>query len=156
MQLKIVNDSKLINKQFNNTIVHKTGVIYEIEQQKSVGTTAADELYTLLRTFCLMVETFYKPLLPEKVEFYDVMSLLHEDTFRLCQSVVFRESYVTISLLILMRADSQLDDKDIRHKCRIMAKFTTEDFGLDEQLQLICKKVNHLCKSSLPEILDST
>jgi hypothetical protein len=39
---------------------------------KSVSINAADELYNIIKTLCLMVETFYKPLLPQRTEFQNV------------------------------------------------------------------------------------
>ena len=41
--------------------------------KRSVSALAADELYIILKTVCLLVETFFKPLLPERTEFNNVM-----------------------------------------------------------------------------------
>jgi hypothetical protein len=49
-----------------------------------VSALATDELYIVQKTLCLLVETFYKALLPPDSEFKNVMSLLHEDILKLC------------------------------------------------------------------------
>jgi hypothetical protein len=97
---------------------------------------AADELYIVLKTMCLLVETFFKHILPDKPEFVEVMTLLHEDIFKLCQVLMFKRPELSSSVLILIRVDSQLDDKDIRHKSKQLENFTTKDFGLGEKIQL--------------------
>ena len=39
--------------------------------------------------------------------------------------------------MILIRVDSQLDDKDLRHKARLMRLLECEDFSMQEPMQLI-------------------
>ena len=39
--------------------------------------------------------------------------------------------------MILIRVDSQLDDKDLRHKARLMRLLECEDFSMQESMQLI-------------------
>ncbi len=100
----------------------------------SVSALATDELYIVQKTLCLLVETFYRPLLPSDTDFADVIQLLHEDILKLCQSLLFWRSDLASSVLILVRIDSQLDDKDIRRKCKQLEEFSTADFGLSEHL----------------------
>lgn len=102
----------------------------------SVSALATDELYIVQKTLCLLVETFYRPLLPSVPEFAAVIQLLHEDILKLCQGLLFGQGDLASSVLILVRIDSQLDDKDIRRKCKQLEDFSTADFGLSEHLQL--------------------
>jgi hypothetical protein len=45
-------------------------------------------------------------------------------------------------MLILIRVDSFVDDKDLRHKARFMKDFVPGDFGIDPKFQL-CEKINN-------------
>ena len=36
-----------------------------------------------------------------------------------------------------MRVDSQLDDKDLREKMRLMSDYTPMDFGVDKEFSMI-------------------
>lgn len=67
---------------------------------------ATDELYLVLKTVCLMTETFYKHLLPAKPEFKDIIQSLHDDIFKLCQIVMFSNQDLHSSVLIMVRVDT--------------------------------------------------
>ena len=60
-----------------------------------------------------------------------------------------------------MRVDSQVDDKDVRKKCRHMKTYTTADFEIDPKFQLIPrtnksqkikKNVKSFSSNLMPEI----
>ena len=87
-------------------------------QQHTLSTKAVDELYVLIRTFCNVIETFFQPFYPIEVT-YD----LHSDFMLLSQHLLFKrqeDGRVYEIVTILMRVDSQLDDKDLREKMRLM------------------------------------
>lgn len=91
---QIVDTSKFLQSQaaFSEDEINNTleDISFEDETKiKSVSTNAADELYTIIKTICLIVETFFKPLLPQQIEFQNLFEQLHEDTLKLCQCLVF-------------------------------------------------------------------
>lgn len=114
--------------------------------RQSVCTQAADELYNILACYCMLVEQFFKPLMPVMQGEYEtsiVFSNLHEDIMKLCQKLFFRSNQVNKSILILVRVDSQVDDKDLRKKCKIMKNYTTLDFGIDPDFSLMKTSSNN-------------
>ena len=66
-----------------------------------------------------------------------VFNSLHEDIMKLCQKLFFRANQINKSILILVRVDSQVDDKDLRKKCRHMKNYNTLDFGIDPDFCLM-------------------
>ena len=87
-------------------------------QQHTLSTKAVDELFVLITTFCNVIETFFQPFYPIEVT-YD----LHSDFMLLSQHLLFKrqeDGRVYEIVTILMRVDSQLDDKDMREKMRLM------------------------------------
>lgn len=48
----------------------------------------------------------------------------------LTQRILFRDENLLKCLIIMIRVDTQVDDKDIRHKSRLMTKFSLEDYGI--------------------------
>ena len=95
----------------------------------SLGTNAVDELYCLMQSFTQMIEIFFQPFYPKEVT-YD----LHQDFMLLSQHLFFRHQEsgrVYECITVLMRVDSQLDDKDLREKSRICEEYTPADFGIE-------------------------
>lgn len=58
------------------------------ENLESMGIRASDELYLVMRSYCLMIEFFYQPAIPEPRQIttksVSVLNELHEDTHKLC------------------------------------------------------------------------
>lgn len=95
----------------------------------TLATKAVDELYVLIVSFCHVVEMFFQPFFPVEVT-YD----LHQDLMLLCQHMLFKkqeDGRVYECLTVLMRVDSQLDDKDLREKMRLCGDLTPADFGIE-------------------------
>jgi len=100
-----------------------------------LSTKAVDELYVLIVSFCNLIETFFQPFYPVEVT-YD----LHSDFMLLSQHLLFKrqeDGKVYECLTILMRVDSQLDDKDLREKMRLMQGYTPMDFGVDKEFSMM-------------------
>ena len=95
---------------------------------KTLSTKATDELFTITACYCLLLETFYQPFYPKLVTVR-----LHEDFMRLTQELVFKadKGDVYRTLLVLVRVDAQLADKDLREKQRLLKTYSTLDFGID-------------------------
>jgi hypothetical protein len=55
-----------------------------------MSTRASDELYLIIKTYCKMVELFYLPVVPDQ----KIIIELHEDTFKLCQDVLFSDGLI--------------------------------------------------------------
>ena len=90
-----------------------------------------DELYVLIVSFCNVIETFFQPFYPSEVT-YD----LHSDMMVLTQQLLFKkqeDGKIYECLAILMRVDSQLDDKNMREKMRLMKAFSPRDFGVERE-----------------------
>ena len=90
-----------------------------------------DELYVLIVSFCNVIETFFQPFYPSEVT-YD----LHSDIMVLTQQLLFKkqeDGKIYECLAILMRVDSQLDDKNMREKMRLMKAFSPRDFGVERE-----------------------
>lgn len=67
---------------------------------------------------------------------------------------MFSNSNILSTVLILVRVDTQMDDKDIRHKCKQLENYTTKDFGLNEHIQLnfqLKQKINAIELSNIQE-----
>ena len=78
-----------------------------------------------------MIETFFQPFYPSEVT-YD----LHEDIMLLSQHMLFKrqeDGQIYECLTILMRVDSQLDDKDMREKMRLMRDYSPQDLGIENE-----------------------
>ena len=86
-------------------------------------------------SLCNLIETFFQPFYPIEMT-YD----LHSDFMLLSQHLLFRrqeDGRVYECLTILMRVDSQLDDKDLREKMRLMQEYSPMDFGVDREFSLM-------------------
>jgi len=95
----------------------------------TLATKAVDELFILVVSFCHVMEMFFQPFYPVEVT-YD----LHHDLMLLSQHMLFQRSesgLVYECLTVLMRVDSQLDDKDLREKMRLCKVYSPLDFGVD-------------------------
>ena len=65
----------------------KNSVNQDEAVKQSVCTKAADELYNMLTCYCLLVEQFFKPLMPVMQGEYEasiVFNSLHEDIMKIC------------------------------------------------------------------------
>jgi len=93
---KLIEDSKALRNtlasensnrtEINSTVINEDFELIDDENKvRSVSALATDELYIVLKTICLMVETFYKHLLPTTPDYASVIQMLHEDIFKLCQ-----------------------------------------------------------------------
>lgn len=110
----------------------------DVEGVYSVGNTACDELYLIIRTFCQTLEAFYAPFLPIQAN-TPAASEMHLDCLKLSEDLIFSKNQTAKTIQILLRVDTQLDDAGIRKKCRYMRlnEFTTGNFGIPQELQLI-------------------
>ncbi len=96
---QLILDSKALretsNSQGGRTEINLSLAIDDFEPIEdetrilSVSALATDELYIVQKTLCLLVETFYRPLLPSDTDFAVVIQFLHEDILKLCQSLLF-------------------------------------------------------------------
>ena len=80
---------------------------------------ACDELDSLIRGFTTTVEIFFQPYYPR-----EITTDLHEDFIALSQTMFFKkmnQGSISKTLTILMRVDSQINDKDLRDKRRHFA-----------------------------------
>ena len=105
----------------------------------TLATKAVDELYTLIVSFCNVVEVFFQPYFPMEVT-YD----LHNDFLLLVQHLMFRaqeSGKVYECLTVLMRVDSQVDDKDLREKMRLCRGYSPVDFGIEQDFSMYQPKV---------------
>lgn len=100
----------------------------------TLATKAVDELYTLIVSFCNVIEVFFQPYYPTEVT-YD----LHNDFMLLVQHMIFRVQEggkVYECLTVLMRVDSQIDDKDLREKMRLCREYSPIDFGIEHDFSM--------------------
>ena len=100
----------------------------------SMATKAVDELYTIICAFCYVVEVFFQPFYPIEVR-YD----LHNDFMTLAQHMMFRVQEggkVYECITVLMRVDSQVDDKDLREKMRLCRLYSPLDFGIEPEFSM--------------------
>lgn len=102
---KMLQDSFMLQQQANNTMAatataattpsQTTTTVQDASQYRvSIFTRAADELYNICTCFCLMVEKFFQPLLPnidkdEEFQPNKVLKDLHEDIWKVCQRLIF-------------------------------------------------------------------
>ena len=111
-----------------------------------MATQACDELDTFIRGFTSTVEIFFQPFYPK-----EVTQDLHEDFIALSQLMFFRQvndGMVYKTLTILMRVDSQINDKDLRDKRKLFDEFSPLDFGIDDEFCMMNKKQIREIKSS--------
>ena len=100
----------------------------------TLATKAVDELYTLIVSLCNVIEVFFQPYYPTEVT-YD----LHNDFMLLVQHMIFRVQEggkVYECLTVLMRVDSQIDDKDLREKMRLCREYSPIDFGIEHDFSM--------------------
>ena len=101
----------------------------------SLATKAVDELYILVLSFCNVVEVFFQPFYP-----FAVTEDLHNDFLLLAQHLMFRcqeSGKVYECMTVLMRVDSQIDDKDLRDKMKICKEYTPLDFGVERDYAMV-------------------
>lgn len=88
----------------DNTPLQTDDFINGDTPKNSVATKAIDELYTLITSFCYVLEMFFQPFYPR-----EVTQDLHNDFFLLCQNLMFRvqeNGMVYECLTVLVRVDS--------------------------------------------------
>ena len=99
--------------------------------QHSLATQAVDELFLIVTTLCCIIETFFQPFYPKEVT-YD----LHTDLMSLSQHLLFKHqenSRIYECISVLMRVDTQFDDKDMREKMRLCKEYGPLDFGIEAE-----------------------
>ena len=130
------------------------GDVTETQSPKmTLATKAVDELYVLIVSFCHLIEIFFQPFYPTEVT-YD----LHTDLMVLSQHLLFKrqeEGRIYECLTVLMRVDSQIDDKDLREKMRLCADYSPLDLGVDPDFAMMpLPKSEQLSVSRPVTILD--
>jgi len=70
-------------------------------------------MHNITSVFCQLLETFYQPYYPQIVTMR-----LHEDFMKLTHELFFQQDKNNVyrTLLVLIRVDAQLNDKDLRDK----------------------------------------
>ena len=101
---------------------------------KTLSVQAIDEMFIMVTIVCTTIEMFFQPYYPE-----NITQALHEDFWRMSQTILLKrhcDGQIYESLTILMRVDSQMHDKDLRHKMRQCKDFNPEDFEIDEEFTM--------------------
>lgn len=77
----------------------------DVEGVYSVGNTACDELYLIIRTFCQTLEAFYAPFLPIQAN-TPAASEMHLDCLKLSEDLIFSKNQTAKTIQILLRVDT--------------------------------------------------
>ena len=137
--------------------INHEGPEEKAELFKTLSVQAIDEMFIMVTIICTTIEMFFQPFYPEMVT-----QALHEDFWKLTQTYLFKklcDGEISESLTILMRVDSQLHDRDLRHKMRKCREFHPEDFEIDDELTMrkhIKKKSTHIFDDNGEEYKPST
>ena len=129
MNTKLANQLK-VEDNYNTSI---SAIVVETEADdlaNTMATKAVDELDTLIRGFTSTIEGFFQPFYPR-----EITEDLHEDFIALSQCMFFKEvndCAVYKTLAVLVRVDSQINDKDLRDKRKLFQPYTPLDFGVED------------------------
>lgn len=149
---KIVKDSERLQANQASNVLNPAVQVEndddssdEDMNQMSVFRRAALELNLIYQAFKLMVQKFFLPVMPapgrnDQVG-KNVFNSIHEETLRMCQRQMLGQNKLYKTIMILLRVDCYVDDSLVRMNCKLLKRFTTKDFDIQQKFQLIPEKV---------------